>query len=185
MPRIHVTGASGAGTSTLGAALAARLRHPHVDADSIYWLPTDPPFTTRRSREDRAALVRKLLPLEGAWVFSGSAPGWTKSLEPAYDLVIFLTLDPAVRLQRLRRREAERYGERIAPGGDMAAASAAFIEWAAAYDVAGLEQRSLVLHEAWLKDQTAPIPRLDASASVEDLAEAVLAVLHESPSKAG
>jgi adenylate kinase family enzyme len=138
MSRIHITGASGAGTSTLGAALAGRLRHPHVDADSIYWLPTDPPFTTPRSREDRSALVRKLLPMNGAWVFSGSAPGWTTSVEPAYDLVVFLTLDPAVRLERLLRRETERYGARLALGGDMAAASAKFLEWAAAYDVAGL-----------------------------------------------
>jgi adenylate kinase family enzyme len=45
MARIHILGASGSGTTTLGAALADRLGHPHVDADSLFWLPTDPPFT--------------------------------------------------------------------------------------------------------------------------------------------
>lgn len=171
MSRVHITGASGAGTSTLGAALALRLRHPHVDADSIYWLPTDPPFATVRSKAERSELVRELLPLNGAWVFSGSAPGWTTSLEPAYDLVIFLTLDPVVRLERLRRRETERYGARLAVGGDMAEASAKFLAWAAAYDVAGPEQRSRVFHEAWLGRQTAPILRLDAAAPVARLVE--------------
>ena len=177
MSRIHITGASGVGTSTLGAALAATLQHPHIDADSIYWLPTDPPFTMPRSRDDRSALVRKLLPLDGAWVFSGSALGWTKSLEPAYDLVIFLVLDPAIRLDRLRNREIARYGARIAVGGDMAVASAKFLEWAAAYDVAGLEQRSRTLHEAWLKDQAAPILRLDAAMPLDQLVDAALARL--------
>lgn len=177
MSRIHITGASGAGTSTLGAALAARLRHPHVDADSIYWLPTDPPFSTPRSREERSALVLRLLPLQGAWVFSGSAPGWTKSLEPAYDLVVFLVVDPAIRLERLRRRETERYGARLAVDGDMAGASAKFLEWAAAYDVAGVEQRSRALHEAWLKDQAAPILRLDAAMTVNQLVDAAMARL--------
>ena len=33
---IHITGDSGAGTSTLGAALAARLRHSKFVADPIY-----------------------------------------------------------------------------------------------------------------------------------------------------
>lgn len=174
MSRIHITGASGAGTSTLGAALAMRLRHPHVDADSIFWLPTDPPFTTLRSSADRSALVRELLPSSGAWVFSGSAPGWTKSLEPAYDLVIFLALDPSIRMARLRRREVERYGARLAAGGDMAEASGTFLEWAAAYDVAGMEQRSRAFHEAWMKDQAAPILRLDATASVGQLVDAAI-----------
>lgn len=177
MSRIHITGASGAGTSTLGAALARRLRHPHVDADSIYWLPTDPPFTTPRSREDRAALADQLLPMDGAWVFSGSAPGWTTSLEPAYDLIIFLTLDPAIRMERLRRRETERYGARLAVGGDMAEASAKFLEWAAAYDVARPEQRSQVFHEAWLERQTAPILRLDAASPAGQLVDAAMAPL--------
>jgi adenylate kinase family enzyme len=177
MARVHITGASGTGTSTLGAALAARLGHRHVDADSIYWLPTDPPFTTPRDKAARAALVGKLLPLTGAWVFSGSAPGWTTTLEPAYDLVVFLTLDPAIRMARLRRRETERYGPRVAAGGDMAEASEKFLTWAADYDVAGMEQRSRVLHEAWLKDQTAPILRLDASMTVDRLVEAAMARL--------
>jgi adenylate kinase family enzyme len=177
MSRIHITGPSGAGTSTLGAALAARLRHPHVEADSIYWLPTDPPFTTPRSREDRTALAGRLLPVQGAWVFSGSAYGWSASLEHAYHLVIFLVLDPVLRMARLRRREVERYGDRIAAGGDMADASARFLDWAAAYDVAGLEQRSRISHEKWLETQTAPVLRLDSSAAVDDLADTVLAEL--------
>ena len=98
-------------------------------------------------------------------------------MEPAYDLVIFLALDPVVRLERLRRRESERYGARLAVGGDMAAASAKFLEWAAAYDVAGLEQRSRVFHEAWLKRLTAPILRLDAAVPVGQLVQAAIAAL--------
>ena len=43
-PRIHITGASGFGVSTLGGALAARLGCAHLDTDDFYWLPTDPPY---------------------------------------------------------------------------------------------------------------------------------------------
>ncbi len=56
----------------------------------------------------------------------------------------------------------------------MAAASAEFLRWAEAYDSAGPEQRSLAGHETWLKSQTAPVLRLDSSASLQDLATAIL-----------
>ena len=61
MPRIHVTGASGSGTTTLGAALAARLHCPHFDADDYFWLPTDPPYEQKRDPALRnASLIRDL-----------------------------------------------------------------------------------------------------------------------------
>jgi adenylate kinase family enzyme len=174
MARIHILGASGSGTSTLGAALAWRLGVPHADSDSFYWLPTDPPFTTPRPTEQRQALLLRNLPVSSRWVFSGAATKWAAPLEPHYDLIVFLRLDPAVRMTRLRQREASRYGARIQPGGDMAAINEAFIAWAEAYDTAGSLRRGLVTHEAWLADQPAPVLRLDSRAPVKDLVAAVM-----------
>jgi hypothetical protein len=174
MARIHILGASGSGTSTLGSALARRLGVPHADSDSFYWLPTDPPYTTPRTAVDRQVLLARRLPVTGAWVFSGAATKWAAPLESHYDLVVFLRLDPAIRMDRLRKREAARWGSRIQPGGDMAAINAAFIAWAEAYDTAGSLRRGLVTHEAWLTDQLAPVLRLDSNAPVGDLVVAVL-----------
>jgi adenylate kinase family enzyme len=42
--RIHITGASGAGVSTLGCALADALAIPHHDTDDYFWQPTSPPY---------------------------------------------------------------------------------------------------------------------------------------------
>jgi adenylate kinase family enzyme len=175
MPRFHILGASGSGTTTLGAALAARLGLRHVDSDALFWMPTDPPFTTRRAASDRLALLPRQLPVAESWVFTGSAINWATPLEAFYDRIIFLRLDAAERMARLRHREAVRYGARIVPGGDMAEASMAFLQWAAAYDSAGLEQRSLAAHEAWLSVQTASVLRLDSSMQVQDLVAVVLA----------
>ncbi len=119
--------------------------------------------------------------MSGQWVFSGSALQWATPIEPFYDLVVFLWLDPAVRMQRLRRREAARYGKRIEAGGDMAAAGVDFLNWAEAYDVAGPEQRSLIGHEAWLASLKVPVLRLDSSVPLEDLVFAVLSRLHDGP----
>ena len=124
-------------------------------------------------------MLHRLLPVAGHWVFSGSAPEWAKPIELLYDLVVFLRLDPAVRMERLRRRDAARYGKRIEAGGDMAAASADFFRWAEAYDVAGLEQRSLALHESWLATLKVPVLRLDSAAPLQDLVLAVLSRLQD------
>lgn len=98
-------------------------------------------------------------------------------MEAHHDLVVFLRLDPGERMARLRRREAARFGDRILPGGDMAAIHTAFIAWAEAYDTAGSLRHGLVTHEAWLADQPAPVLRLDSLAQVEDLVAAVLSRL--------
>jgi len=177
MPRIYVVGASGSGTTTLGVALAKRLGVPHVETDALFWIPTDPPFTTRRPAADRLTLLRQHLPVTGHWVFAGSALKWGTPLEPFYDLIVFLRLDPTVRMERLRRREVERYGARLEAGGNMAAASAEFLEWAASYNAAGPDRRSLVAHEAWLAVQKAPVLRLDSSASIQNLVSSVLSKL--------
>jgi adenylate kinase family enzyme len=174
MPRIHVLGASGSGSTTLGRSVAQWLGIPHADADHFFWISTDPPFTTRRPRADRLALLTRELPADGDWVFSGSAISWATALEPVYDLIVFLRLDPQVRLVRLRHREAARYGARIEPGGDMAIASAAFFKWAEEYDTAGPTQRSLAAHEAWIAGQAANVLRLDSAQPIDALTDAVL-----------
>lgn len=180
MARVHILGASGTGTTTLGRALAQRLNSPHFDADGFYWLPTDPPFTTARPPEARLALLRAEIEKTADWVFSGSAVGWASPVAPLYDLVVFLRLDPTLRMERLRRRESAEYGARIERGGDMEMESRQFLEWAAAYETAGLVQfRTLATHEAWLTKQSCPVLRLDAAAPLEGLLEAILAKLND------
>lgn len=178
MARIHILGASGSGTSTLGAAVADQLAIMHLDSDQFYWLPTEPPFTSPRPREARIELLRQAMAASrDGWVLSGSAVGWAGPIEPLYQLIVYLRLEPEARMARLRHRERQRYGERIASGGDLADAHAEFVAWAGRYDTAGVEQRSRASHEAWLTTQSAPILRLDSSRPVGELAREVLATV--------
>ena len=174
MARVHILGASGSGTTTLGAALGARLGWRHVDSDDLFWVKTQPPFTTQRAREARLGGVLPWMRAERNWVFSGSAVGWAGPLEPLYDLVVYLRLDQALRMARLRAREVARYGARIDPGGDMAVASAAFMAWAEAYDTAGPGQRSAALHALWLAERACRVVRLDSAAPLADLVARVV-----------
>ena len=54
---IHILGASGSGTTTLGRALAECLHYTHFDSDNYLWLPTDPPTTEKRELTERQQLL--------------------------------------------------------------------------------------------------------------------------------
>jgi adenylate kinase family enzyme len=167
--RIHILGASGSGTTSLAAAIAARYGHRHLDTDDFFWVPTNPPFQQTRPRESRLALLREALRGSPSWVLSGSLCGWGDPLIPQFELVVFLTVPTAVRLARLRLRESARYGTHaIASGGDRHLASQEFLDWAGRYDTGGVEMRSRALHEAWLATLPCPVLRLDGESSVAD-----------------
>jgi hypothetical protein len=70
--RVHIVGASGAGTTTLGRALARRLTCPHLDTDDYFWLPSQPPFQNIRPAVERRTLLGADLARHPGWVLSGS-----------------------------------------------------------------------------------------------------------------
>ena len=179
-PRIHITGASGSGVSTLGAALAGRLGCAQLDTDGFYWLPTEPPYRESRQVAERLALLAAAM--DGAvagWVLSGSLDGWGDPLIPRFGQVVFLAAPTDLRLQRLAERERRRYGAAIEPGGALHAHHLDFMAYAAGYDTgvftSTLTGRHLARHQAWLARLPCPVLRLDGARSTETLADAVLA----------
>ena len=177
--RIHILGASGSGTTTLGRALAARLQCPHFDTDDYFWLPTDPPFTHQRERTERQQLLMDDLTAHDAWALAGSLCGWGDMAIPLFELVVFLWIPHDRRMTRLRRREHERFGERILPGGDMYEQSQAFLAWAAAYDEGGMDRRSRQLHEQWLGTLPCPIICIEGEYSIEEQLAVLMANLYQ------
>ncbi len=172
--KIHLFGASGSGTSTLGAALAQKLSLPHLDVDDFYWRPTDPPFVEKQQPAQRLLDLNEALSKSQGWILSGSLCGWGDELIPRFSHAVFLFLQPDLRMQRLRSRERQRHGDRILPGQDMHEIHTEFMAWAARYDSAGLEQRSRRLHQQWLQLLPCPLLQLDSDQSIDSLAERVV-----------
>ncbi|GLH80646.1 hypothetical protein SSBR45G_55550 [Bradyrhizobium sp. SSBR45G] len=174
--RIHITGASGSGTTTLGRAVATALAIPHHDTDDYLWQPTEPPYVELRPPELRLRLMHEMFIARGKWVLSGSLQGWGDPLIPCFDLVVFLTTARELRVQRLRAREATRYGhDAVAPGGARHRDMEEFIGWAAAYDE-GMVSRTLAKHQAWLAALPCPVLCLDGGGVLAELAARVVSV---------
>jgi adenylate kinase family enzyme len=168
-----VTGASGAGTTTLAREISGAWSVPHADVDDYFWMPTVPPYTTKRPVEDRLRLMTDLFLPRDAWVMSGSVMGWGDPLLDRIDAVVFIFLDAATRLRRLEQREAGRYGSSNAAEDWNGSAHAAFMEWARRYDDPDFSGRSRVRHERWLAALVSPVLHLDAAQPVPGLMDAI------------
>ncbi|WP_339107602.1 adenylate kinase [Thioclava sp. GXIMD4216] len=179
-PRIYITGAAGAGSTSLGQKIAQTLQVPYIDTDDCYWAETEVPFTCKREIGERCALIEKAQGKggpEGGWVLAGAADGWGDAILRQADLVIFLRAPTPLRLTRLRKREVLRYGTRVAPGGDMEQIYRTFLNWAASYDDPYFCGRSLNRHRDWLESQPVPVLELSGARPIAELEHDALAEL--------
>jgi adenylate kinase family enzyme len=178
--RVHILGASGSGTTTLARELAIRNQCTHVDVDDFFWLPSDPPFETPRDRADRMRFLAEALDPTADWTLSGSLCGWGDEFIPRFTLVVFLWLPTELRLERLRTRERQRYGDAgITKADPLHARRQAFLDWAAAYDDGPLSMRSRRLRETWLDALPCPVLRLKGEMTLEERAAATISRLTE------
>ncbi len=174
--RIHILGASGAGTTTLGRALSERLAIPHFDTDDYHWDKSDIPFTVKREDWQRAELLEHDLLQFPEWVLSGSLCDWGDFAIPLFTLVVFLWIPHDLRMERIKNREIERYGlEALSPGGWFHQHHKDFMAYAEAYDSAGLDVdiRSKKLHEQWMSKLPCRLLRIEAPFSTQELTRRV------------
>lgn len=174
---IHIFGASGSGCTTIAREVAANLGFQHFDADDYFWEKTEIPFTRERDVDECLRLLQADMDARDQWILSGSITGWGDFvLTPRFDLVVFVYVPQEERLNRLKHREKQRYGDRILPGGDRHQSHMEFIEWAEGYEAGAGTGRSLPKHEAFLRTIQVPILRVenrDLSESVRLVATAI------------
>ncbi len=148
---IHVYGASGSGTSTLAKKICEELGYTWMDTDDYYWLSIEPRYTVKRERTDRIYLMRQDIENAKNVVIAGSLVDWGDELIPLFTLAIRLVTDTDIRIERLKKREYQAFGDRIAVGGDRYEEYNEFLSWAAAYDTGSVDMRSKANHDEWQK----------------------------------
>lgn len=178
---IHIFGASGSGTSTLGSYLSRQLGYTWMDSDDYFWVPTDPRFTTKRPKEERIRLMRADIAQADHVVLSGSLSDWGNELIPMFTLAIRLVTGTQVRLDRIRAREYARFGNRILPGGDMYETHQAFLTWASGYDTGDEHMRSRLSHDLWQQLLQCPLLTLSGEAPLPELLAQVQEALVAQP----
>ena len=172
----------GVGDTTLGREVAKRLDRPHFDLDDYIWMWDTPlPFTKIRPREEKIALLTADISRHPHFVMSGSMFSFRKTFEPYFELAVFLTAPAEIRAERIRRRELQRWGARVLPGGDMYEAEGSihtdYMACVRSYDEGPEELFSRAQHEKWIGELPCPVLRLDGTEPIEKNAERVIEAL--------
>ncbi len=162
-----MTGPSGAGTTTLGWALARAFGVPRFDSDFYFW--TDSwPYRVKRAPRERDAMLLADLSAHDAWIESGSLDGWSEAIPALFDLVVYLYVPPAVRVERLRVREQARFAVAGTDRAKFERESAEFLDWARSYEAGDKGGRSQARHETWLAGLSCPVLRLEGAHSTDE-----------------
>lgn len=166
---IHIFGSSGSGSTTFARAIADAYGFHHIDTDDALWIPTDPPFTRKRTPEAAKALILAQLEGHEKCVISGEFLGWDDFLRDRVDLYVYMNLPAAIRLERVQNREIRRFGSRVLPGGDMHAAHLEFLDWVRSYESDSLSHRSRMAHLKKIAALDKPVLRIEEPLSVAEL----------------
>ncbi|MBN1294694.1 MAG: AAA family ATPase [Candidatus Latescibacteria bacterium] len=169
--RIHILGASGAGTTTLAKALCERTGADHFDSDDYFWKVK---YTQPWPRELRLQMLRTGLEASDSWILSGALIDWGNPLIPLFEAVIFLSVPNEIRMERLKAREKQRYGDAILPGGSAHETFTEFITWANLYENGGMDVRSRIQQEAWITDLSCPVLCIDGNRHLGQIVDEVL-----------
>jgi len=174
--RIHILGAAGVGKTTLGTALASVMGAPYFDSDAYFWEGSDEPFTVKRAPELRNAMLLADLERYKSYLVGGSMISWEIDWNNWFDLVVFLRLPQDVRLERLHKRELERYGDSIYT--NRAAHYKEFMDWARGYEDDATPRRSLLNHRQWLQTMHCPVLEIADDTSTNERISRILQTVH-------
>ena len=177
---ILICGLNGVGKSTIGSILAERMSLRFIDNEDLYFPKTDRSYAFSNPRTDAEAtqILETLIDQDDRFIFAAVTGNYGEKLLSRLDCVILVEAPKETRMERVKRRSARKFGDRILPGGDLAQKENAwFIR---------VESRPENYVSTWLADAhlTCPVIHADGTRSVEENVESLLSML-ESKCNAG
>jgi adenylate kinase family enzyme len=117
--RLVVLGNSGSGKSTLAARLARDLALPHLDLDTLAWLPTTPP--SRRALETSVTEITSFMDASERWIIEGCYADLLEAPLPRCTRVVFLNpgVEACIANARARPWEPHKYASREAQDANL------------------------------------------------------------------
>ena len=165
--RVILCGGNGAGKSTLGRTLSRALGWPFFDIEAYYFPDAggDYPYRTARTQEEVEPLLLADLRSHPRCLLAAVKGAYGAEAEGLLTCAVLLDVPKEARLERVRQRSYQKFGDRMRPGGDLHDREERFFRM--------VEGRSQGDVEAWLEQTGLPALRLDGTRETARLAEAV------------
>ena len=172
---ILICGLNGAGKSTVGRTLAARMGYEFIDSEDLYFskahLNND--YSDPRSKEEAVHILEEKIKKNHQFVFAAVKGDYGESLIHALDFIVLIDVPKEIRNQRVRNRSFQKFGERIFPGGDL------FEKEQNWFNVVDSRPEDYVL--LWLETIKCPVIRIDGTLPVEENLNDLLSIFANRP----
>ena len=169
---IQICGLNGCGKSTLGRALAESIGFHFIDNENLYFCRTntDEPYMNPKSRTDVERLLMDEVSKHPDFVFSAVKGDYGKDIIPMYNYVVVIEVPREIRLQRVRNRSFQKFGNRMLMGGDLYNQEEIFFQMATS--------RRDEYVDNWLQTVKCPIIRVDGTKPIDENVKHIIHALN-------
>ncbi len=157
-----VCGLNGTGKSTLGRALAEKLHFYFIDNEDLYFPKTDPAYiyAAPRTREEVETLLFNEIEKHENFVFASVKGDYGERIYPFYQYAVLIEVPKAIRIERVKNRSFQKFGNRMLFGGDLFEQEERFFDF--------VKSRAEDTVEKWIQSLKCPIIRIDGTKPIEE-----------------
>lgn len=159
---IIVCGLNGSGKSTLGKALSDKLGFHFIDNENLFFPKNDSYYiyASPRSREEAVKLLMNEVRTHENFVLAAVKGDYGNEILPFYKYVILIDVPKDIRLNRVRIRSFQKFGNRMLPGGDLREREEAFF--------CMISSRTEDYVEEWVQSINCKIIRIDGTRPIDE-----------------
>jgi len=158
---IIVCGLNGTGKSTLGKTLAEKLHFYFIDIEDLYFPKTDPNYiyASPRNRKDVEKFLLHEIKIHKNFILASVKGDYGEGIYSFIQYAVLLEVPKNIRLQRVKKRSYQKFGNRMLSGGDLHEQEENFFRF--------VESRDENIVEEWVKSLKCPVIRIDGTKSID------------------
>ncbi len=159
---IIICGLNGAGKSTLGKALAEKLHFYFIDVEDLYFPKANSNYiyASPRTREEVEKLLFNEIKAHKNFIFSSVKGDYGEDIYPSFQYAVLIDVPKDVRIQRVKNRSFQKFGNRMLLGGDLHEQEEQFFDF--------VKSRAENTVEEWVQFLNCPIIRIDGTKPIEE-----------------
>lgn len=162
---IIITGLNGCGKSTVCKLLAEKMNYYSMDVEDYYFIDSDIPYSKFHTHEQTKKLMLDDIEKHNNFVLATVNCDWGEEIASMCKLAVVLKAPLDIRMERIKKREYEKFADRVLKGGDLYESQQKF------------HNKVLSRGEEHIAKQmqfiTSPVLELDATLTINDIVKTI------------
>lgn len=169
---ILICGLNGCGKSAVGRALSKKIGFHFIDNENLYFtkINANEPYTNSKSRDEVEKLLMDQVYKYGNFIFTAVKGDYGKEIVSLYKYIVHIEVPKEIRLQRVRNRSFQKFGDRMLAGGELYEQEESFFRM--------IESRSEDYVENWVRTLNCPVIKVDGTKHIEEIVELIVRELN-------